>query len=457
MVAFTSLFGAAAVLASVVSASPMPDNNLGEVAVSAPNGTPLSDSPTSTATSSYGSQTSNNYGGSSYDSGSSYNSGSNYDSSSYDSSYGSNYGSNSYDSSSKDNSWSSTSKYDDKSYNTYDNSYSSSSTYSSYSPSYTSSSSSYGSSSYGSGSSSWGGSGYDSCVQQCVASFGSPSSAYIATSTASSEGSYGTGATHTVWVAPTQGVLRMVPFATNASVGDTVKFIWGGNDHTVTKSSQLEICNKTSDAPFASGTQNLSFVFTQVVNDTNPTFYYCGTPTHCQKGMFGIINPPNALGAASAAIPGLAANSSSTSAALSYANNATSNNAAASSWGANIDLSTLPTWAHSLAAENILYTRAFLGQNPEVINTDGTVDMSAAANNALMIPSDVASLSNNAAVTPASSSAASDNAASSAAPAASSAAASPVSAANKPNGAGVMASPSVAVALVAVVAAFFAL
>ena len=75
-----------------------------------------------------------------------------------------------------------------------------------------------------------------------------------------SAGSYGNGATHTVWVAPTQGVLRYVPFALNASVGDTVKFIWGANNHTVTKSSQLELCNKTTDALFTSGTQNKTFV-----------------------------------------------------------------------------------------------------------------------------------------------------------------------------------------------------
>jgi len=73
-------------------------------------------------------------------------------------------------------------------------------------------------------------------------------------------GSSGSGATHTVIVAPTQGVLRYIPFATNASVGDTVLFMWGANNHTVTKSSELQLCNKTSDAPFASGEQNKDFM-----------------------------------------------------------------------------------------------------------------------------------------------------------------------------------------------------
>lgn len=95
---------------------------------------------------------------------------------------------------------------------------------------------------------------------ECVAQFGSPSSMYMPPSMTSAMGSSGKGATHTVWVAPTQGVLRYVPFAVNASVGDTVKFIWGANNHTVTKSSELNLCNKTGDQPFASGEQNKTFV-----------------------------------------------------------------------------------------------------------------------------------------------------------------------------------------------------
>jgi plastocyanin len=140
-------------------------------------------------------------------------------------------------------------------------------------------SSGYGSgssSSYGSGSSNWNSGGYDSCVQrrflstpsltrliilvtECVAQFGNPSSMYMPPSSTSS-GSSGNGKTHTVIVAPTQGVLRYVPFALNASVGDTVKFIWGANNHTVTKSSQLSLCNKTGDQHFVSGEQNKTFV-----------------------------------------------------------------------------------------------------------------------------------------------------------------------------------------------------
>src|SRR6266702_983462 len=96
-------------------------------------------------------------------------------------------------------------------------------------------------------------------MSECVAKFGSPSSMYMPPSSTSAGNSPGSGVTHTVIVAPTQGVLRYVPFAVNASVGDTVMFMWGANNHTVTKSSQVELCNKTSDNLFTSGTQNKDF------------------------------------------------------------------------------------------------------------------------------------------------------------------------------------------------------
>jgi plastocyanin len=338
-------------------------------------------------------------------------------------------------------------------------------------PSYSSSASSYGSgssssygsgssSSYGSGSASWNNGGYNSCVQQCVAQYGSPSSMQMPPPSMTS-GSSGSGTTHTVIVAPTQGVLRYVPFAVNASVGDTIKFLWGANNHTVTKSSELALCNKTSDQPFASGEQNQSFVFTQVVNDTNPTFFYCGTPTHCEKGMFGIINPPSAYMQASSAsmmMPSLAGQYPSTQAAMTYASNVTASQPAAASWGGNINMSGMPDWAQSYAAENILFTQSVLAMNPETINQAGDVDLSAMGSNPMMVPTDVAAAAraNNV-----------DNSTSSGYPAASSTASGAASTPSttssgdstksSTNGAGALSSPRVAVALVAVAAAFFAL
>jgi plastocyanin len=241
------------------------------------------------------------------------------------------------------------------------------------------STSAYAMPTYGSGSSNWN-SQYNSCVQrayfamnsvrcrmltasaECVAEFGSPSDMPSATAqaTATAGSAGGSGATHTVIVAPSQGVLRYVPFAVDASVGDTVRFEWHANVHTVTKSSQLEICNKTGDAPFASGTQNASFVFLQQVNDTNPTFFYCGTPGHCQKGMFGIINPTSAQVASNSAgqmVPQAMNASMSTSAMAAYAQSMAANSSAsalASTWGANMDMASIPAEFHDTFAQNML-------------------------------------------------------------------------------------------------------
>jgi len=268
----------------------------------------------------------------------------------------------------------------------------------------------------------------------------------------------GSGATHTVIVAPTQGVLRYVPFVVNASVGDTVLFMWGANNHTVTKSSQLELCNKTSDAPFASGEQNKPFSFTQVVNDTNPTFYYCGTPGHCEKGMFGIINPPNAFqqpSSASNMMSSLGNQYPSTQAAMSYNSNVTANSTYASNWGMNIDMSKMPDWSQSYMAENIMYTQNFIAMNPEVVPKDGGVlDLSTLGSNPIMLPTDVAAAAraNNAQSSPSPSTTSSSTSATPSAAAASGGASGGLK-----SGAGALASPRVAVALVAVAAAFFAL
>ncbi|KAJ6630760.1 hypothetical protein B0H10DRAFT_1773941 [Mycena sp. CBHHK59/15] len=318
-------------------------------------------------------------------------------------------------------------------------------------------------SNYGSGSSYWGGSGYEDCVNQCIAQFGGSSGggSYQATATSGSYGSKGTGATHTVIVAPTKGVFRMMPFATNASVGDTIEFHWGADEHTVTKSSQLLPCNKSLDAPvFASGEQNQSFVFTQVVNDTNPTFYYCGTPTHCEKGMFGIINPamatpgsPSSLGSM---MSSMAANDSDLSAYAAYSSNVTSNNEQAANWGSSFDMESMPAWSHSLFAANVLYTRAVIAKNAEIIKPDNSLDLSSVANTPLMLPMDISPALNAAAAAPSSSDAAAASTPVGAAATAAAASASP-SGSTKGNAASSVASPRFLVGAVVVLATIFAL
>ncbi|KAJ7774672.1 glycoamidase [Mycena maculata] len=312
---------------------------------------------------------------------------------------------------------------------------------------------------YGSGSSYWGGSGYDDCVNQCIAQFGgSTGGSYQATLTAGSEGSTGTGATHTILVAPTEGVLRMFPFATNASVGDTLEFHWGASNHTVTKSSALTPCNKSSEAPvFATGERDIGFVFSEVVNDTNPIFYYCGTPTHCEKGMFGVINPDMAVPGAPTSLGGMmesmAANDSDLSAYAAYSNNITSGNNAASDWLSNIDMSSLPEWSYSLLATNVLYSRAAIAMNPDIISSDNSINLASVATTPLMLPKDISSALNAAAAAPASPSAATvaGDAATAAASPSTSASATPK------NGASALASPRMLVGAVVVLATIFAL
>jgi plastocyanin len=290
-----------------------------------------------------------------------------------------------------------------------------------------------------------------------MASYGGLPATYTPTATNTVESSGGSGATHTVIVAPTQGVLRFVPFALNASVGDTIQFMWGANNHTVTKSSELTPCNKTSDALFTSGEQNLGFVFTQVVNDTNPTFYYCGTPTHCEKGMFGIINPPNAAGASTSVsnmMPSIAMNSSDVMGYAAYTANQTNGNVAAATWGSNIDLATLPTWSHSLVAENVLFTRNLLAVNPDIIQTDGSVNLGAAGNNPLMIPQDLAAVLANAAPAASSAPVAVATPAVAAGSTPSGSGTSAAASSTQSSGAFGMSSPKVVVALVAAFATF---
>jgi plastocyanin len=232
---------------------------------------------------------------------------------------------------------------------------------------------------YGSGGNNWGDKSFDDCVTQCKAKF--PMKEPPKDSPPSGTPT-GTGKTHVVWVAPTQGVLRYVPFAVNASVGDTVKFIWGANNHTVTKGSQLTPCNKTSDSPFASGIQQKGFTYEQVVNDTNPLFYYCAFPNHCSKGMFGIINPPNALGAPSSVgsmMQQMVAANPDLAKMRAYTDNATKTSDAASRWGTNMDMAKIPQWAQESFMENVMYSRTFLAANPDAFK-GGDVDASLGGN-----------------------------------------------------------------------------
>ena len=140
----------------------------------------------------------------------------------------------------------------------------------------------------------------------------------------------------------------------------------------------------------------------------------------------------------------------------SYTQMMTANNSAAASWGMSIDLSQVPSWAQPLTMQNIMYTQSFLAANPEVLNSDGTVDLSkiGASGNPAMIPTDLAYV--NAAASSTSSSSAVPSAPASAVSAASSATGSPAGAA-KTSGARSLGSSGAVVGVVVALATFMAL
>ncbi|KAG9043014.1 hypothetical protein FS837_010129 [Tulasnella sp. UAMH 9824] len=326
---------------------------------------------------------------------------------------------------------------------------------------YTTTAAEYAMPTYGSGYSYWGGKGYNDCVQQCLAKFGQPAATYTANpvqETATPTENAGTGTTHTVIVAPTQGVLRYIPFAVNASIGDTVRFVWGAGPHTVTKSSALNPCNKSLDASFfTSGPQNKSFVFDQVVNDTNPTFFYCTVPNHCQKGMFGIINPPNAEPASvnstvtvGSYMRSMVQTDSSMATLWSYVSNKTAGTSA-ENWGMNMDISSMPESQYSALAQNAMYTQLFYAANPGLLESgEGAADINGSG---IVIPTDVTStLQNLAAADPATSTY--ESVPSAATPTSANANAAEASPAGSPygNGSGRLASSTVMVGAIAVLA-----
>ena len=94
------------------------------------------------------------------------------------------------------------------------------------------------------------------------------------------------------------GQLGFSPNTITAAVGSSIEFIFSPPTHSVAQSSFDSPC-----APFANGTSFYSGfvntasgtnanVFTLTINDTNPIWFYCAFPSHCELGMTGVINPP---------------------------------------------------------------------------------------------------------------------------------------------------------------------
>ncbi|KAF3918447.1 hypothetical protein ABW21_db0202241 [Orbilia brochopaga] len=97
--------------------------------------------------------------------------------------------------------------------------------------------------------------------------------------------------THTVNVGA--GGLVFSPDTITAAKGDTVQFVFAGGNHTVTQADFNNPCNPSNNA-FTSGfTGSSSTTFSIIVTSTDPQWFYCAQPGHCQAGMVGAINPPS--------------------------------------------------------------------------------------------------------------------------------------------------------------------
>lgn len=113
--------------------------------------------------------------------------------------------------------------------------------------------------------------------------------------------------------------------------------------------------------------QNASFVFDQVVNNTEPTFFFCAVPSHCQKGMFGIINPPSAPAGAANSVGMMMSTWTSQNPDLAKMQSAVDKmtiNTPAYNWASNMDATAVPVEAQQSLVENIFYSRMFYATNP---------------------------------------------------------------------------------------------
>jgi plastocyanin len=92
--------------------------------------------------------------------------------------------------------------------------------------------------------------------------------------------------------------LAFSPNSITAAVGSSIEFEFYAPIHSVTQSSFDSPCtplaNGTgfwSGAFTTTGDGTNANVFTLTINDTNPIWFYCATPSHCESGMAGVINP----------------------------------------------------------------------------------------------------------------------------------------------------------------------
>jgi len=90
--------------------------------------------------------------------------------------------------------------------------------------------------------------------------------------------------------------LTFTPSSVNASISDTVTFVFNPKNHTVTQSTFAAPCQPMSggvDSGFQPVATNAANVpsFSVTVNNTTPIWFYCRQTSHCEQGMVFAINP----------------------------------------------------------------------------------------------------------------------------------------------------------------------
>jgi len=95
------------------------------------------------------------------------------------------------------------------------------------------------------------------------------------------------------------GLFTFAPDTINAAVGDTLEFHFFNSLHTVVQGDFDTPCSMGTQestgfnsGPIKNKADGTPDTFQVVVKDTTPMWFYCGTPTHCQAGMSGVVNPP---------------------------------------------------------------------------------------------------------------------------------------------------------------------
>jgi len=100
-----------------------------------------------------------------------------------------------------------------------------------------------------------------------------------------------------VAVGPSGNKIRFVPDTLNISVGDTVRWTWESDDHSVTSGTSCaadgQFCSPDNMNCDAGVLSNTGFVYEHTFTQAGTYSYFCAL--HCFAGMTGVINvrPPS--------------------------------------------------------------------------------------------------------------------------------------------------------------------